>query len=61
MSPEAKALLEALDRSENESNCQPENDDYDFGEVLKFYSSGVITHHELRFFDELDGNFSYDK
>ncbi len=61
MSPEAKALLEALERSENENNCQPENDDYDFGEVLKFYSGGAITLHELRFFDELDDSFSYDK
>lgn len=61
MSPEAKALLEALNKSENESNCQPENDDYDFGEVLKFYSGGVITHHELRFCDTPDDSFSYDK
>lgn len=48
MSPEAKALLEALEKSESENNSLPENDDYDFGEVLKFYSGGAITHHELR-------------
>lgn len=61
MSPEAKALLEALEKSESENNSLPENNDYDFGEVLKFYSGGAITHHELRFFDELDNSFSYDK
>lgn len=61
MSPEAKALLEALEKSENENNTGPENGDYDLGEVLKFYSGGVIAHHELRFCDTPDDSFSYGK
>ncbi len=61
MSPEARALLETSEKSAKENNSRPENDGYEFGEVLKAYSGGVITHHELRFYDAPDDSFLYDK
>lgn len=36
----AEDMLKSLSKMEEEENYKLDNDDYDFGEVLKFYADG---------------------
>lgn len=48
---EAKSLVERLSAGEQDEECLNNNDDRDFGEVLKFCSGGTISHHEMLYSD----------
>ncbi len=53
----AKDLLDSLDKLETEENYKCANDDFDFGEVLKFYAGDSVPNHNLRYDDEQKNNF----
>lgn len=55
----AKGLLDALSRTEDEENSKYENDDYDFGEVLKLFE-GTEHNQEVRYSDGEKRNISFD-
>lgn len=48
---EAKSLVERLSVDEQDEECFNNNDDRDFGEVLKFCSGGVLPKHEMLYSD----------
>lgn len=56
----AKDLLDSLDKMENEENYKCANDDFDFGEVLKFYVGDSMSNHQIRYDDEQKNDFSFD-
>ena len=46
----AKGLLETLSNIEEDEDSKYENDDFDFGEVLKLYE-GTSHNHDFRYSD----------
>lgn len=57
----AKDLLHSLDQMEQEKNYKCENDDFDFGEVLKFYAGNSTPNYKLRYDDAQADDFSFDQ
>lgn len=55
----AKGLLEALSKNEEDEDSKYENDDHDFGEVLKLYE-GTVHNHEVRYSDGKERNITFD-
>ena len=55
----AKELLEALSKIEEDEDSKYENDDYDFGEVLKLYE-GTTHNQEVRYSDGKKRDTSFD-
>lgn len=55
----AKELLEALSKIEEDEDSKYENDDYDFGEVLKLYE-GTAHNQEVRYSDGKKRDTSFD-
>lgn len=55
----AKGLLDALSKTEEEETAKYENDDHDFGEVLKLYE-GTECCREIRYSDGKKRNISFD-
>lgn len=55
----ANNLLEALSKTGDEENSKYENDDHDFGEVLKLYE-GTAHNQEVRYSDGKKRNISFD-
>lgn len=55
----AKNLLDALSRTEDEENSKYENDDKDFGEVLKLYKDTEYNQ-EVRYSDGKKRKISFD-
>lgn len=54
-----KGLLEALSNIEEDEDSKYENDDYDFGEVLKLYE-GTVHNQEVRYSDGKKREISFD-
>ena len=59
---QAKNLLDAL-AEKNTSDVYDQNNDFDFGEVLKFCNSGQqkTQGHKLRYSDGQERTFSFDE
>ena len=55
----AKDLLEALSQTEDEENSKYENDDHNFGEVLKLYK-GTEYNQDVRYSDGEKRKISLD-
>lgn len=55
----AKELLESLSKIEDDENSKYENDDHDFGEVLKLYEE-TAHNQEVRYSDGEKRNISFD-
>lgn len=52
-------LLKALSNN-NTANYKDENEDYDLGEVLRFFCDGINTTHKLRYDDGNEGIFYFE-
>lgn len=55
----ADNLLKTLSNNET-ANYKNENEDYDLGEVLRFFSDGINTTHKLRYDDGHEEFFSFE-
>lgn len=55
----AKDFLESLSKIEDNEDSKFENDDHDFGEVLKLYE-GTVHNQEVRYSDGKKRNISFD-
>lgn len=56
----AKNLLDSMDKIENGENYMCKNDDFDFGEVLKFCATDSIPNCKIRYDDEPINDTSFD-